>query len=195
MSTWFTADTHFGHENIIAFCSRPHRNGREMNEALIELWNERVQNDDLVIHAGDFGSPRCKDPRPYLERLNGTIILIAGNHDGSKMRRLMPYWTTRMEMRIGDFNCLINHRPSYPKDMQGANDKFQDHDDTIMNPEKYHFILSGHIHEKRLWTHRSLNIGVDKHDFAPLSEAELHWYLEERTKEFNNNRSKVRVCV
>ncbi len=166
-----------------------------MDHDLTERWNDRVKPGDLVIHAGDFGSPRCKDPRPYLKHLNGTIILTKGNHDKSKMLKLMPFWVYNIEMRIGDFNCLINHRPSYPKSMRGSNDQFKDHDDTIKNPEKYSFIISGHIHEKRLWTHRSLNIGVDKHEFAPLSEEELLWYLEARAKEFNNDRSKIRVCV
>jgi calcineurin-like phosphoesterase family protein len=195
MATWYTADTHFGHENIISFCSRPFNNVHEMNRILTDNWNSRVKDGDLVIHVGDFGSPRCKDPRPYLKHLNGTIILVKGNHDKAKMLKHMPFWVYNMETRIGDFNCLLNHRPIYPKSMRGKNDRFNDHDDKVQNPEKYHFIISGHVHEKKIWTDRSFNVGVDKHEFAPICEEELYYYLEERAKEFNNKRKQVRVCI
>lgn len=33
---YFTADTHFGHENIIRFCDRPFVSAEEMDEVLIE---------------------------------------------------------------------------------------------------------------------------------------------------------------
>ena len=32
---YFTADTHFGHENVIRFCGRPFSCAAEMDEALI----------------------------------------------------------------------------------------------------------------------------------------------------------------
>ena len=33
---YFTADTHFGHENVIRFCRRPYATAAEMDEALVE---------------------------------------------------------------------------------------------------------------------------------------------------------------
>lgn len=33
---YFTADTHFGHENFIRFCSRPFASAEEMDEVMIE---------------------------------------------------------------------------------------------------------------------------------------------------------------
>ena len=36
---WFTADTHFGHENIIKHCGRPFQSANHMDAVLIEnLW-------------------------------------------------------------------------------------------------------------------------------------------------------------
>ena len=46
---YFTADTHFGHENVIRFCSRPYATAAEMDEALIENWNSRVKGNDTVL--------------------------------------------------------------------------------------------------------------------------------------------------
>lgn len=46
---YFTADTHFGHESVIRFCSRPYATAAEMDEALIENWNSRVKGNDTVL--------------------------------------------------------------------------------------------------------------------------------------------------
>lgn len=75
---YFTADTHFGHRNIIKYCERPFENVEQMNKALIDNWNARVTNDDTVYFLGDFcfGSPA-----DYVPRLNGSIVFIKGNHD------------------------------------------------------------------------------------------------------------------
>ena len=45
---YFTADTHFGHENIIRFCNRPFSSVTEMDETLITNWNRRVKGNDTV---------------------------------------------------------------------------------------------------------------------------------------------------
>lgn len=39
---YFTADTHFGHYNVIRFCDRPFASAEEMDEAMIQNWNDRV---------------------------------------------------------------------------------------------------------------------------------------------------------
>jgi len=54
MKIWFTADTHLGHENVIRYNPRPFSSTAEMDEALIENWNQVVQPDDAVYHLGDF---------------------------------------------------------------------------------------------------------------------------------------------
>lgn len=51
---YFTADTHFGHENVIRFCDRPFSSANEMDEAMIANWNARVKGDDTVYVLGDM---------------------------------------------------------------------------------------------------------------------------------------------
>ncbi len=83
---FFTSDTHYGHENVIKYCSRPYKDKWEMNEALIKNWNEVVGKDDQVYHLGDFGFMQPKELVEIIWRLNGRIILIPGNHDSSQFK-------------------------------------------------------------------------------------------------------------
>ncbi|WP_420397094.1 hypothetical protein [Nioella sp.] len=46
MANWYTADLHFGHERIIAFCNRPHGSLAEMNAALIANFQACVGQED-----------------------------------------------------------------------------------------------------------------------------------------------------
>ena len=79
---FFTSDTHFGHERIIQYCNRPFKDAAEMNEALIRNWNAVVPPDGTVFHLGDFAMGMDQDRTVgILSRLNGTIYLVAGNHD------------------------------------------------------------------------------------------------------------------
>ena len=54
MTVFFTADTHFGHANVIRLSKSPFADISAMNEALISGWNEVVGNEDVVWHLGDF---------------------------------------------------------------------------------------------------------------------------------------------
>jgi calcineurin-like phosphoesterase family protein len=78
MNTWYTADLHLGHTNIIKYCNRPFGSTDDMDSVIINNWNSRVKIGDVVYHVGDF----CfKTPEQYIGRLNGKITLIRGSHD------------------------------------------------------------------------------------------------------------------
>ena len=82
MEVFFTSDLHIGHENAIKFDNRPFNNVEEMTEELIRRWNSKVKPGDLVYVLGDMiwkmTNEQCKE---VIQRLNGQIILIKGNHD------------------------------------------------------------------------------------------------------------------
>lgn len=44
---YFTADTHFGHYNVIRFCDRPFASAEEMDKAMIQNWNDRVTPETI----------------------------------------------------------------------------------------------------------------------------------------------------
>jgi calcineurin-like phosphoesterase family protein len=103
-SLFFTADQHFLHYNIIKYTTRPFANVDDMNEELIRNWNDVVPLDGTVFHLGDFalGNPmRCLD---IINRLNGTITLIKGNHEKTVMKT--KFLRDRFE-KIHDMGCEI----------------------------------------------------------------------------------------
>jgi len=81
MTTWFTADLHLGHGNIIDYSGRPHDDVEAMNHALIDGWNQTVADDDVVWILGDFALGKLADTLPLVGELRGRKILLAGNHD------------------------------------------------------------------------------------------------------------------
>jgi calcineurin-like phosphoesterase family protein len=82
---YFTSDTHFNHDNIIKYSSRPFSTLEEMTEAYIQRWNDIVRPGDSVYHLGDFaisyGKRHEKLVDDLLARLKGQKFLIKGNHD------------------------------------------------------------------------------------------------------------------
>lgn len=79
--TFFMADTHFGHEDIIHFERRPFADGAEMNQVLIANWNRVVGTDDRVFLLGDFALGEQELITKWVRSLNGYKILLLGNHD------------------------------------------------------------------------------------------------------------------
>jgi len=78
---FFTADLHFGHENIIRHCSRPFASVNEMDEALIANWNAVITSKDEVYILGDLTMRPATEAHQYLVRLKGRKYFIRGNHD------------------------------------------------------------------------------------------------------------------
>ena len=76
MTTFFTADTHFGHLGAMKKFRRPFQTVREMNQTLISNWNDLVQPTDWVFHLGDFGVWGVLNLAEVFNVLNGTKVLI-----------------------------------------------------------------------------------------------------------------------
>ena len=180
--TWFTADLHLGHANIIRYCRRPYRSVDEMNSDLIRRWNERVSADDTVWVLGDVAMGQIASTLPLARRLNGTKHLIAGNHDrcwpgnGAKAVRSAQMYLdagfatirTTHELDLGGAasgaeRVLLNHFP-YEGDSH-AEDRF-----IPWRPiDAGKWLLHGHVHTTWRQHGRMINVGVDVWDLAPVA--------------------------
>lgn len=79
---YFISDTHFGHNNIIKYCSRPYSDVETMENEIIKNWNTVVTKRDKVYHLGDFSMCiKKKEVERIYSRLNGIKVLVKGNHD------------------------------------------------------------------------------------------------------------------
>ena len=81
-----------------------------MNETLIENWNRVVRQDDIVFHLGDFclgGSHECTK---ILNRLNGKIYLVLGNHD---MKNIRQGYASRFELTIMQMHIEVDKQKIY----------------------------------------------------------------------------------
>ncbi len=78
MTTYFTADQHFGHQNIIGYCGRPFHSVGEMNAVLVANWNAVVGPHDTVHVLGDVAMGRREESMPLIGRLAGHKILYRG---------------------------------------------------------------------------------------------------------------------
>ena len=85
MTTWVTSDLHFGHKNIMSFCPESRARFRNdvtyMNEAMVKEWNDLISPEDTVYILGDVAFMSGSDAGRTVMRLNGTKILVEGNHD------------------------------------------------------------------------------------------------------------------
>src|SRR3990167_104024 len=115
MNSWFTADTHFGHSNILKYCERPFSNIEKHDQILIDNWNSCVRTGDLVYHLGDFAMASKGRLKSIIERLNGEIILILGNHDKQSARYYLDLGIKNVLqsklVMIGRQYVVLNHYP------------------------------------------------------------------------------------
>jgi calcineurin-like phosphoesterase family protein len=89
---FFTADEHYGHTNIIRYCTRPFASAGVMDTEIIGRHNEFVGSQDEVIHAGDFTLVKRSIAEKYIKRLNGTHIFLKGNHNCWLKKSIAMIW-------------------------------------------------------------------------------------------------------
>ena len=172
--TFFTADHHWNHANIIKHAKRPFANADEMNAVMIENWNAVVQPRDTVYHLGDFAM-RCSANlmRRIFDALHGYKFLVPGNHDGKRALRL-PWAATLapiVERKIvgkRERRIVMCHYPlrAWNRKARGS----------------WH--LHGHSHGKGykvdLVERGVLDVGVDVCGFTPISWETIERELESR---------------
>lgn len=135
MKNFYIADTHFGHDNVIRFDNRPYKNVEEMDQMLINNWNNAVANEDIVYVLGDFCWGKEKTWIKVLNQLKGNKVLIMGNHDlrkmSSKLKNKFQDIKERKEIKDNGRRVIIDH---YPLIFYRAN----------YNPDV--IMLHGHVH-------------------------------------------------
>ena len=173
---FFTSDTHFQHFNVIEYCNRPFHSKEEMDSTLVKNWNSVVGKDDIIFVLGDFCFGGSKSWSYLLDALNGEKYLIWGNHDKNPthkwkdVRNIINLLIDDPEIKDGQRIALC-HYPmlSWYQSHRGAWQLFGHvHGDSTF---KYFgedgFSVKGKI------TPNQLDVGVDVHNFYPISYQEV----------------------
>jgi calcineurin-like phosphoesterase family protein len=162
MTIWITSDTHFGHAKIIDYENRPFRDVEEMNESLILRWNNNVKPLDIVYHLGDFGLGPTVEMARIRNRLNGSIVLVKGNHDDSLSKLLSIGFSgiaDRLVLHYKYWEFTMTHVPQ------------QD----LLYDEMSHGMINlhGHVHGKNRATRNRINVSCDAWDYTPVTLDDL----------------------
>ncbi len=177
-TTFFTSDHHFGHANIIRYCSRPFAHKDAMDEALIERWNARVKDGDVVYHLADFTLRNKRFARQMFARLRGQIRILGlpWHHDnGWVPARPGPsdlYSASGHAVEILPPLLVLKRKlPGHERRMPIT----LSHYPLAEWEGKHHgaWHLHGHSHGAHAGDGYKLDVGVDCHDYAPVTEAEV----------------------
>lgn len=184
--TFFTSDTHFSHANIIRYCVRPFKDVEQMNEAIIANWNSVIGSDDIVFHLRDFCLGNATEWTNVLNRLNGKIFLIMGNHDLKIIRQgfiqRFEHITMQMRIEIGKRRIHLCHYPFLC--FEGC--------------RKDVWQLFGHMHTRKNSRRKDANrlkylyptqydVGVDNNDFTPVSFAKICTIIKSNHKLYSSS--------
>ena len=179
---FFTSDTHFYHSNIINFCGRPFKNVEVMNETLIANWNSVVGPDDIVFPLGDSCPGGSAEWTNILNRLNGKIYLIVGNHDIKNLRQgyysLFEHIAMQMHIEVGKQKIYLNHCPflcyggAYRDTWQLFGHVHTSKQNTGIDAPRLHMLFP-----------TQYDVGVDNNNFTPVSFEQVKRIIERQVEQ------------
>jgi calcineurin-like phosphoesterase family protein len=148
-NVYFSSDLHIGHKSILKFAG-DYRGGNTVDEHdnwLVEQWNSIVTKRDIVYCLGDV----CMDANKahYMGKLNGTKILLLGNHDQLPLEVYLKYFkrVTAMEKYKGFW---ITHCPMHPQELFGKKN------------------IHGHVHQNYVPDSRYINVCTETSGGVPI---------------------------
>jgi calcineurin-like phosphoesterase family protein len=233
MIRWWYADTHFSHPNIQVYCSRPQlkegdldsqgnwvspeiafQRAEKMNADLIRDFNMRIKKEDTAVCVGDFscrgGERGVKTvhhtPVEILDQLNGTHVIIEGNHDS---RNGVKPTCSFMECEIAKYRVGVQHRPLLDEEHYNETRKkvaagedvarhvLRDYQNDWVRRrgfaharycrEMFDFMICGHVHNawkvKKIAGMWHVNVGVDVNRYMPINDTEVVLLVEKAERE------------
>jgi len=148
---YFVSDLHFGHKRIHKF-RRGFETELSHQEHVITQWNNTVTKNDKVFVLGDAAF--TMESIEAIRRLNGTKVLVRGNHD--KLNTSVYLWVFKEVygmLRYKDF--WLSHAPIHPQELRGLKN------------------IHGHVHNSTIEDVRYINVCLENTDFKPIGYEEI----------------------
>lgn len=170
---FFTADTHLGHSGILRHCpeTRQFKDIKQHDRAVVQNWNAVVGRNDTVYHLGDVAW--CSDEvNKLLKQLNGSKILIPGNHDEKSLRN-------KSFRDIWDHICPSPYHEVYIKETRVVLCHYPIWEWNGMFGGAWH--LFGHVHGRPTGIPgKNLDVGVDTNQMFPYSVEQITKIMSEK---------------
>ena len=171
MKLFVTSDHHFLHNRIIEICQRPFKNVDEMNQKMIDNWNDVVDDEDIVYYLGDFAIEKNNKAKAQeslaniLNTLKGRKFLVAGNHDELYLNLYRDFFVSIVdyhELMINGRRVIMCHYPI---------EEWRDR-------RKGSLHLHGHLHGGDcMKLENRYDVGADTNDFKPY---DLDFFLNHK---------------
>ena len=168
---WVTSDWHFFHDKDFCYAARGYSSVKQMTAMLINKFNSVVKPDDTVFCLGDcvMGSIDEEKIISTLEKLNGHIYIILGNHDSDKKVEIYKKCKNITVLGYGEMiqwgKKNIFYLSHYPTLTANYDDE-QPFKPTVVN-------LCGHCHTKNKFDDLDkgliYHVEVDAHNGYPVS--------------------------
>jgi calcineurin-like phosphoesterase family protein len=164
VTRYVVSDLHLDHANIIDYCDRPFEDVDEMNDRLVANWNDVVDPTDTVLFGGDLTvSTEFSDFQQWIDRLNGSIRFVLGNHDTTIVPGLDGISVCEhYQFTFRDVPFLCVHDPAdAPSNWDGWVLHGHHHNNW---PDEYPFV----DHEER-----RVNVSVELIEYTPIRMSDL----------------------
>lgn len=183
-NTYFTADLHLGHDNIRKYCHRPFASVTEMDSKILNNLNETVKPDDYLYILGDFAFRSAHSIMHYRSRIVcQNVVLILGNHDPYQKKGFLRvpdpilYQAFSVVDKAMTIVCFHNGLKYYV---------YLHHYACRTWDRSFHgsFHLYGHSHGQLPDDPNaySMDVGVDAHNFFPISFADVVKHMTKKTR-------------
>lgn len=157
MKTFLISDTHFCHANILTFTDknnnkiRPEfKDVKDMDLTMIYNWNSIVSPEDKVYHLGDIAMTSFTHLKNIFDVLNGTKILIKGNHDNLKLSQYQQLFKDIRAYHVLD-NFILSHIPIHPDSLY-----------------RWKANIHGHLHKNKIENKKYINVCVENINYTPI---------------------------
>jgi calcineurin-like phosphoesterase family protein len=159
-----TSDTHFNHSKILDFkdyIGKPCRefdSVEQMNQCMLDNWNDTVGPKDTVIHCGDvlFGLDKVDWLTANFAKLPGKKRLVLGNHDNVK--HVAPFFKD-IQLWIELPGVICTHTPLHASTLEERH-RWGDNGPGI--------IAHGHIHSNPSPDGPYKCVCVEQINFTPI---------------------------